>query len=239
MSISRAVLALGFFLLLALLLSLGQWQLRRGAEKTSLFDQIGTAESLPALTMPVESQRLEEYRYRWLNLRGRYDSSRQLLLDSMTYGGRAGYQVLTPFLPQDSRRWLLINRGWVIADPDRRVLPEVAVSDEIRDVRGRISSLPRPGLQLRAVAAEDAVSWPQVVFFPAMDELERRLGEPLYGYQMWLDSSSPDGFMRAWSPVVLSPEQHVGYAIQWFALAGALVVMSVVVSVSSARRDRN
>ena len=43
MSIGRILLVLGFFLLLALLLSLGQWQLRRAAEKETLFKQIGAA----------------------------------------------------------------------------------------------------------------------------------------------------------------------------------------------------
>ena len=239
MSIGRILLLLGFFLLLALLLSLGQWQLRRAAEKEALFKQIGAAEDFPALTAPIENQLFETNRYRWVTLRGRYDSSRQLLLDSMIYEGRAGYQVLTPFLPLNSQRWLLVNRGWVAADPDREVLPQVAVSGEIRSVRGRINSLPRPGLKLQAAIPEDVVRWPQVVLFPGIEDLERLLGESLYSYQIWLDSSSPEGFIRAWDPTVLSPEQHIGYAFQWFALAGALVVMASVLGVSSVRRDKN
>ena len=239
MSIGRILLILGFFLLLALLLSLGQWQLRRGAEKATLFNQMGAAEDLPALTDPIEDQLLERNRYRRMTLRGRYDSSRQILLDSMIHEGRAGYQVLTPFLPLNSQRWLLVNRGWVAADPDREVLPQVAVSGEIRNVRGRINSLPRPGLELQAAIPEDVVRWPQVALFPDIEELERRLGESLYSYQIWLDSSSPEGFIRAWDPTVLTPEQHIGYAVQWFALAGALVVMASVLGVSSVRREKN
>ena len=236
MNIGRAVLVAGFLLLLALFLSLGQWQLRRAAEKTLVFDRFATAESLPALTTPIDGQRLEEYRYRSLALSGRYDSSRQLLLDSMIHEGQVGYYVLTPFRPLRAERWLLVNRGWVRADPDRRVLPQLAVSEAVREVRGRIDTLPRPGLRLEAAVADAADGWPQVVFFPSNDELEERLGEPLFGYQLWLDPEYADGFVREWAPRTLAPERHVGYAVQWFGLAGVLVAMAVVLGVAAAKR---
>ena len=236
MNIGRAVLVAGFLLLLALFLSLGEWQLRRAAEKTLIFDRFGTGQDLPALTTPVDSERLEEYRYRILALRGRYDSSRQFLLDSMIYQGRAGYHVLTAFRPLGAERWLLVNRGWVRADPDRRVLPQLAVSEVVREVRGRIDTLPRPGLRLETAGPDEADNWPQVMLFPTIDELGTRLGEPLFGYQLWLDSESPDGFVRDWAPRTMAPERHVGYAIQWFGLAGVLVVMAVVLGVDAAKR---
>ncbi len=236
MNIGRAVLVAGFLLLLALFLSLGEWQLRRAAEKTLIFDRFDTGQDLPALTTPVDSGRLEEYRYRSLTLRGRYDSSRQFLLDNMIHEGRAGYHVLTAFRPLRAERWLLVNRGWVRADPDRRVLPELAVSEAVREVRGRIDTLPRPGLRLETVGPDEVDNWPQVVLFPSIDELGARLEEPLYGYQLWLDSESPDGFVRAWAPRTMAPERHVGYAIQWFGLAGVLVVMAAVLGVGAARR---
>ena len=239
MSIGRAVLVAGFFLTLALFLSLAEWQLRRAAEKTLLFDQIGRAEYLPVLTTAIDGERLDEYRYRWLDLRGRYDSSRQLLLDSMIHEGQAGYHVLTPFRLLGDERWLLVNRGWVRADADRQVRPQIDVSEEVREIRGQISALPRPGLRLPRVSANEAQAWPQVLLYPDFDELEALLGMPLLRYQLWLGSENSDGFVRAWEPSVLAPEQHVGYAMQWFGLAVVLVVMTVIVGVSSVRRARD
>lgn len=239
MNIRGAVLIAGFLVLLALFVSLGAWQLRRAAEKAPLFEQFGTGEDLAAITTPIDSRAVEENRYRRLELRGRYDSSRQLLLDNMIHQGQAGYQVLTPFLPLRAERWLLVNRGWVRADPDRGVLPQIAVSEAVRMIQGRIDTLPRPGLKLAMAVPHEAGSWPQVVLFPTFDELEVRLGEPLFRYQLWLDSEYPDGFVRAWEPRTMAPEQHVGYAIQWFGLAGVVVVMAVVLGVGSVRRRRD
>ena len=236
MKIRRVVLVAGFLLLLTLLFSLGEWQLRRAAEKMPVFDRFDTAEELLALTTPIDGRELEEHRYRRLELRGRYDSSRQLLLDNMTHQGQAGYHVLTPFHPLDAERWLLVNRGWVKADTDRRVRPQIAVSEAVREIRGRIDALPRPGLRLETALRDEERSWPQVVFFPSIGDLETLLGEPLFRYQLWLDSEYPDGFVREWEPRTMAPEQHVGYAIQWFGLAGVLLVMAVALTVASVRR---
>jgi surfeit locus 1 family protein len=43
-----------------------------------------------------------------------------------------------------------------------------------------------------------------------------------------LDPGQPDGYLRNWSPPGLPPLRHLGYAVQWFALAVALVVIYVV-----------
>ena len=59
-------------------------------------------------------------------------------------------------------------------------------------------------------------------------ELEERFGEPLMGYQLLLDAEMPDGYVRQWQLRMLSPERHVGYAIQWFSLAGTLLVIAVI-----------
>jgi surfeit locus 1 family protein len=46
-----------------------------------------------------------------------------------------------------------------------------------------------------------------------------------------LDASQADGYERVWEAHLgFSPERHVGYAVQWFALALAAVILFVVTS---------
>ncbi len=234
MTINRAVLIATFSLLLTLFISLGMWQLRRAEERAAVHEKFATDGDLPALATPIDGSQLEEHLYRRLELRGRYLTSKQLLLDSMTHQGQAGYHVLTPFLPLNGSRWVLVNRGWVKADSDRRVLPQIGVSEAERVVRGRIDGLPRPGLDLASSSGSDR--WPQIVLFPTFDEIEARFEEPLFHYQLLLDSEAGDGFVRDWQPRVLAPERHVGYAIQWFSFAGVLAVMGIVLSVRRSPR---
>ena len=84
-----------------------------------------------------------------MRLNGHYDSAHQVLLDNMSYRGRPGYQVLTPLITPDGD--VLVNRGWVPADGNRAVLPDVGVDDTPREVIGRIERLPRPGIRLASI----------------------------------------------------------------------------------------
>jgi surfeit locus 1 family protein len=231
MNTNRAVLATIFIFLLALFISLGMWQLRRAEQRAAVYEGFAISDELPAFSIAADGRDLKEHRYRWMELRGRYSSSKQLLLDSMTYQGQAGYHVLTPFLPMNGSRWVLVNRGWVKADPNRQVLPQIDVSEMVQVVRGRIDTLPQPGFGLGPMIESDG--WPQVVLFPTFEELEERFGESFFRYQLLLDSEAPEGFVREWQLRVLPPERHVGYAIQWFSFAVVLAVMSVVLGLRS------
>ena len=48
-----------------------------------------------------------------------------------------------------------------------------------------------------------------------------------------LDAELADGYVREWQLRMLPPERHVGYAIQWFSLAGTLLVIAVILSARS------
>ena len=212
---------------MTLFVSLGTWQLWRAEQRAASFDRFARAGERSALTVPVDADQFEEYRYRWLELRGRFLSTRQILLDSMTHEGRIGYQVLTPFQLDGYEPWLLVNRGWIPADPERLQLPVVDVSEETRVIRARIDALPRPGLTFEdpGVSAGD---WPQVVLFPTFAELEMRLEHSLRHYQLLLSPSVADGFVRVWQPRAMPPERHIGYAIQWYSFAFVLGVIGTV-----------
>ena len=221
------LLVAGFTLAMALFVSLGTWQLWRAEQRAESFDRFAEAGQRPALTVPVGPGQFEAHRYRWLELRGQYLSSRQFLLDSMTHEGRTGYHVLTPFRLAGNGPWVLVNRGWVLADPDRRRLPEVDVGESARVIRARIDALPRPGLTFDDPEASGS-GWPQVLLFPTFANLEARLENPLVPYQLLLSPEAADGFIRAWRPRAMPPERHIGYAIQWFSFAVVLGVIGVV-----------
>ena len=217
----------GFTLTMAVFASLGTWQLWRAEQRAASFDSFAEAGRRPALTVPIDAAQFEEHRFRWLELRGRYLSSRQILLDSMTHDGRTGYHVLTPFRIAGDEFWVLVNRGWVPADPERLRLPEVNVGESARTIRARIDALPRPGLTFDN-PPDPGNGWPQILLFPTFADLEARLQNPLRPYQLLLSPESAHGFVRAWQPRAMSPERHIGYAIQWYSFALVLGVIGAV-----------
>lgn len=223
--------------LLPVLVSLGIWQLQRAEHKRDMFQDFETgAQTISVAGSSLLATLARLPRYQRIELAGRYESGRQFLLDNMTSDGVAGYHVLTPFAVDDAGARVLVNRGWIPRDFGTAILPNVAVGESERRVAGRIKRLPRPGLELSA--ADGALpEWPRVVQFPTMGELVDGLGVELAPRMVLLDPAAADGFIRDWQPTEFGPERHVGYAVQWFALAATLLIIYLALNLKRNGND--
>lgn len=215
--------------------SAGFWQLERAAAKRELFAAFeqGGGELLRG---PVADGDAEQYLYRRMTLTGRYAADRQILLDNMMHNGRPGYQVLTPL--RIGTTAVLINRGWLPADVDRSVMPEVRVAAKMRNVTGRLYRLPRPGYVLEPAALQPDAVWPRRLLYPTAAEIAGHLKFSVHNYQLLLDSTEADGYTREWRPALMPAEKHLAYAIQWFMMAGTIAIIYVVLTIRAARREK-
>jgi surfeit locus 1 family protein len=212
--------------LIAMLVSLGRWQLHRAQEKRALFDSFAAA---GAASRAIDVQSPPVARYSRVEAVGSYDETRQLLIDNMVEAGRAGYFVITPFALQGGG-WILVNRGWVPLGPTRAARPAIAVAGNLRTIRGRTDNLPSPGIRM-GVPAPLAPPYPVVAAYPTRAEVAQLLQESRWasaGELILLDAGEPNGYVRNWAPPGFPPIRHIGYAVQWFALALALAVIYVV-----------
>ena len=212
--------------LIALLISLGRWQLRRADEKRALFDSFAAGADA---TQAIDLQTPHLRRYQHVEATGHYDQTRQVLIDNMVNAERAGYFVITPFALAGGG-WVLVNRGWVPLGASRAERPAIPVSGDTRRVRGRADNMPSPGIQMGTKAVL-APPYPVVAAFPSRSEIARLLGESSWTSAtdlVLLDAGEPDGYVRDWSPPGFPPMRHIGYAVQWFALALTLFILWVV-----------
>ena len=212
--------------LLAMLVALGRWQLHRAAEKRVLFDSFATS-SVAAQPLDLRSGKVPRYSY--VAAVGSYDATRQVLIDNMVEGERAGYFVITPFALQ-AGGWVLVNRGWVPLGRTRTDRPAIPVDADLRTIRGRADNLPSPGIRM-GVPAPLAPPYPVVAAYPTRAEVAQLLKESDWLAAtdvILLDADQPDGYVRNWAPPGFPPLRHIGYAVQWFGLALALGVIYVV-----------
>jgi surfeit locus 1 family protein len=215
--------------LIVMLVSLGRWQLHRAAEKRVLFDAFAAGSDA---VRPIDAETARVPRYSQVEARGHYDATRQILIDNMFNAERAGYFVITPFALQGGG-WLLVNRGWVPFGASRADRPAIPVASEQRRIRGRADNLPSPGIHMGS-AAPLAPPYPVVANFPTHAELAQLLKESSWASAadlVLLDSAEPDGYARNWAPPGFPPVRHIGYAVQWFALALALAVIYIVTNI--------
>lgn len=235
--------------LLAVLLWLGHWQWTRAAEKQTLLDHWASQALLAPVALPaaptasstpgstpgsnaltsanVDANTPASATFLRVFAEGAYLPGSQVLLDNQTHNGKAGYRVLTPLLLADGSA-LMVDRGWVSLPGNARDrLPEVAVSGTGRRVQGRLDHFRQAALR-EASGPISAVpdNQPRVMNYPDAAAVSAAIGKPVYPLVLLLDGSEPDGFIREDAPTLsFGPERHLGYAIQWWALAVTLVLL--------------
>ncbi len=214
---------------LPVLVGLGNWQLQRAEWKQQLIDEHAAMGIQAAHSVAEVLEEDGDSAYRPVYVDGRYDLSRQLLLDNQLHRGVAGYHVLTP-LHMNNGTTVLVNRGWLPVGASRSQLPELpGPAGEVK-LRGTIARLPEKIFRLDS-AEEPHEGWPQVIQHVVFDDIEARLGAAVLPAVVLLDAEDAHGFTREWKAVYSTlPDKHRAYALQWFTLAAVLLLIYIGVN---------
>ncbi len=223
--------SVAFAIVFPVLLGLGYWQMTRAVEKQDLVEQRAATEVVAPLAIGSATQLGDEDRYRPAVVRGRYAAEQQWLLDNRVYRGQPGYHVFTPFVIEgEVAPSLLVNRGWVAVGETREYLPRLPVPEQAVSLRGRLDLPASVGLVIGEVplqSVEDRV----LVQSLDIQALAAARGLQLQRYALVIDEGQPGGLQYDWSPIPqMGPEKHLGYAVQWFGLAVALLIIYVGVN---------
>ncbi|MCY1268043.1 SURF1 family protein [compost metagenome] len=219
--------------LLPLLVWLGTWQLSRAEEKRTLLaaaEARRAAEPQPVAVL----EGMPDPAYTRVRLQGRFDASHTFLLDNRTRNGQAGVEVVQPFHDQASGLWLLVNRGWV-AWPDRRVPPAIATPSRPLLLDAWVYVAPPGGLHLADHAGQ---GWPRLLTQIEPAALWAQLGTAGVPLELRLEAGDA-AFDTSWPVVAMAPERHTGYAVQWFALATALLCLYLYLGIRRARENND
>ena len=210
-------------ILLPLLLRLGFWQLQRADEKRHILAvyearQLQSPLAAGQVNWAGEPETLTGLP---VYLEGQYDNRRHFLLDNRVQGGVAGYEVLTPVTDGQGQTWL-VNRGWLPGFADRSKLPAVDTPQGELRIVGNVY-VP---LGETLLLDEDIWSgqWPQVIQSVAMERAAASLSVELAPYEIRIADGEPGALQVNWPAVNVSPAKHTGYAVQWFAMALALLL---------------
>ena len=224
----RPIPTVATVVLLPILISLGFWQLDRAAQKRQMLEQFQQQQARPALNLNIAGES-GFYSYQRIKVTGRFDVEHQFLLDNKVYQGRAGYQVITPLVMTDRKQVVLVNRGWVPQMESRKDLPpiptprgELTLEGQLKLDAGKYFGLGDSGI--------DNETWPRVIQWLEMAQIEKSLGYKIQNFVILQSPDSPAGFIRDWYIKKVVPEKSISYAVQWFALALALVIIYLVVN---------
>ena len=215
------------------LLALGFWQLDRAHQKEALYGQYQHRRVLDPVNLNATSARdinAGNLLWRRATVQGVYDNGNNYLLDNQVMNGQPGYFIYTPFRPVPGKSRVLVNRGWVPADPDRSRLPVVPTPSGPVTLDGVIKGMPVTGILLGKDLTEDLPGGIIRVQTIDLNTISRRTGHKLLPFIIRLNPASASGFIRTWAEPGSGKEKHLGYAFQWFLMAAALMIIYVVVN---------
>jgi len=162
-------------------------------------------------------------RYQHIEASGHYDQARQNL--DRQHGQRRPRRLFRDNAVRAWRGggWVLVNRGWgALGERAAPTGRRSRFAGDTRRVRGRADNLPSPGIQL-GTKGRLAPPYPVVAAFPTHAELSQLLGESSWTKAtdlVLLDPAESDGYVRRLGRRPdFPPMRHIGYAVQWFALA--------------------
>ena len=209
---------------------LGVWQIHRLHWKLGLIEAVNQNLNAPPITLDQAMRLGKAAEYHKVALTGRFDHSKEGYVYGIANGAPV-YHLLTPFTTSDGRT-LLVDRG---------IIPQ-----EMRDPKTRLAGNSEAVRRLVGVWRKPDPPGP---FTPTMDKAERvwfsrdivwiaRLDHITLAAPVLIEADAapnPGGWPKGGQTIITFRNEHLQYAITWFALAGVLLICYGVMHVSLGR----
>lgn len=228
---------------LAVLISLGNWQMWRLAWKEELIARVAERLVLPAVEPGPEALADSDAfaaanEFRPVRLTGAYDAEKEVRVFTALsapkgpYGGPGAY-IVTPFRPAGTAATVFINRGFV---PQDRIGEEAAPPAGVVSVEGPLRS-PERGSWLTPDADPE-----KRLFFardPASIAAAMAIDTPVTGFFIDLGAAEtpPSGLPQAGETRTVFANSHLEYALTWYGLAAGLAAVFAAFAYGRLRRE--
>ena len=209
---------------------LGFWQLDRLSSRRTANTQLQLARSLPPIDLGGDSASAG----RRVTATGTFETTCALLLRSRVHRAAPGLHVVSPFRVETSGTVIWVLRGFVAAADG--VHPDVVPppTPGLVTIRGELQPLPATDDRGRPAVSDGDTTWQRMDVTMAAERRPDAMAVLLY---MEGDSSGPDQLATV-EPPVLDNGPHLSYALQWFAIALAILVFSGYVIRKPSGRER-
>lgn len=222
------------FIAVVIMFALGMWQLQRAEQKEQRLDSMAKASGSAQMGIAQVLDDLDNMQDMPIRFMATADAQQYFLLDNKIHQGRVGYQVLVPL--NTSSGVVIANFGWVSALHSRDVLPAVEI-DVNDDAYIGIVSFPTKNAFVTETAKVDG-NWPKVLQAVDLEVLQQHYKQPMLPFVVKLTDDPKSGFVRQWQAIVMPPEKHIAYAVQWFLLALAAVIVFIVAQIKKTKKNK-
>nr|WP_206685098.1 SURF1 family protein [Rhizobium changzhiense] len=215
---------------LAILISLGTWQVERLHWKEGLIADIAARQAaapVPLADVDAMAAAGGDIEYRKVTATGRYINNKERHFFA-TWRGQTGYYIYTPLELADGRI-LFVNRGFVPYDNKE---PEMRMQGQLTGEQ-TVTGLAReklPGKPSWVVPDNDVAK--NIFYWKDLDVMAESVGlETASVIPFFVDADStpnPAGLPIGGVTQVDLPNDHLQYAFTWYGLAAVLVVVVAI-----------
>ena len=206
------------------LVFLGGWQVNRLHWKDTLIERLQERGTEAPVALPTRIDNVEAYEFRRVSVTGKYLHDKEFYVINRSLNGKPGLNIVTLLKRADDGGHILVNRGWVPfekRDPQTRLKGQVKgniiVEGIVRLAKGSAMFTPENEPHNNTWFYIDPSSMTAAAGLP-----------PLQGYYILAANKSPGGFPVGHQWRVDLRNNHLHYAITWFALAFGLLVVYIV-----------
>ena len=199
--------------------SLGVWQVNRANEKIEILENYDTL----LLSTPLA---LDNDHKNWQPVKtsGTFEDF-IIYEDNAILDGKAGYKIYHLFKNSDNS-YIFIHRGFVERNKIKNNLPKVEVPEGIKNLEGKVLKRTNNAF-IQNIQESDSRIIQEFDLSYLKERHSLLKNKEIYEYLFNLQAENEMKFSAIEKPVNMSSSKHIGYAIQWFGLCAALIILTI------------
>ena len=202
-------------------ISLGIWQIERANEKKLI---IANYDKL-LVSAPIALQK-NQMLNNWqpIETTGTYEDT-IVYEDNAINNGKAGFKVYHLFRNDDGT-FIFIHRGFIERNLIKNNLPEVEVPTEKKSIYGT-TLFKQNNTFVKNIEESDSRIIQEFNASLLIDKYPMLKDKYLHPFLFNLDIRDVNKYQPIEKPVNMTASKHIGYAIQWFGLCAALIILTI------------
>ena len=202
-------------------ISLGMWQIERANEKKLI---IANYDKLLVSTPVVlqKNQMLDNWQP--IETIGTYEDT-IVYEDNAINNGKAGFKVYHLFRNDDGT-FIFVHRGFIERNLIKNNLPEVEIPAEKKLIYGT-TLFKQNNTFVKNIEESDSRIIQEFNTSLLIERYPMLKDKYLHPFLFNLDIRDVDKYQPIEKPVNMTASKHIGYAIQWFGLCAALIILTI------------
>ena len=202
-------------------ISLGIWQIERANEKKLI---IANYDKL-LVSAPIALQK-NQMLNNWqpIETTGTYEDT-IVYEDNAINNGKAGFKVYHLFRNDDGT-FIFIHRGFIERNLIKNNLPEVEIPAEKKSIYGT-TLFKQNNTFVKNIEESDSRIIQEFNASLLIDKYPMLKDKYLHPFLFNLDIRDVNKYQPIEKPVNMTASKHIGYAIQWFGLCAALIILTI------------